>query len=87
MNKQKSPCVLQDFVPFGSAALLPLILIYNHAKQRVSLTTYCPWATCLIRYVRQERFVRPSVGLLRGPLTPVQKTRFSAAVGRGDILH
>ena len=30
----KSPLVfLQDFVPFGSAALLPLTLIYNHAKQ------------------------------------------------------
>ena len=33
MDEQKSPCVLQDFVPFGAAALLPLILIYNHAKQ------------------------------------------------------
>ena len=26
------PCVLQDFIPFGAAAL-PLIPIYNHAKQ------------------------------------------------------
>ena len=26
------PCVLQDLVPFGAAAL-PLIPIYNHAKQ------------------------------------------------------
>ena len=33
MDKQKSPCVLQDFVPFGATALLPLIPIYNHAKQ------------------------------------------------------
>ena len=33
MGEQKSPCVLQDFVPFGAAALLPLISIYNHAKQ------------------------------------------------------
>ena len=32
-DKQKSPCVLQDFVPFRAAALLPLIPIYNHAKQ------------------------------------------------------
>ena len=32
-DKQKSPCVLQDFFPFGAAALLPLIPIYNHAKQ------------------------------------------------------
>ena len=31
-NKQKSPCVLQDFVHFGAAAL-PLNPIYNHAKQ------------------------------------------------------
>ena len=27
------PCVLQDFVPFGAAALLPLTPIYNRAKQ------------------------------------------------------
>ena len=33
MDEQKSPCVLQDFVPFGAAALLPLTLIHNHAKQ------------------------------------------------------
>ena len=32
-DEQKSPCVLQDFVPFGAAALLPLIPIYNHSKQ------------------------------------------------------
>ena len=32
-DEQNSPCVLQDLVPFGSAALLPLTLIYNHAKQ------------------------------------------------------
>ena len=31
-NKQKSPCDLQDFVPFGAAALLPLTPIHNHAK-------------------------------------------------------
>ena len=31
-DEQTSPCVLQDFVPFGAAAL-PLIPIYNHAKQ------------------------------------------------------
>ena len=31
-DERKSPCVLQDFVPFGAAAL-PLIPIYNHAKQ------------------------------------------------------
>ena len=32
-NKQKSPCVLQDFIPFSAASLLPLIPIHNHAKQ------------------------------------------------------
>ena len=32
-HERKSPCVLQDFVPFGAAALLPLIPIHNHAKQ------------------------------------------------------
>ena len=32
-EEQKSPCVLQDFVPFGAAALLPLTLIHNDAKQ------------------------------------------------------
>ena len=37
MNKRKSPCVLQDFIPFRAAA--------QKAGQRVSLTTYCPWVT------------------------------------------
>ena len=32
-DELKSPCVLQDFVPFGAAALLPLTGIHNHAKQ------------------------------------------------------
>ena len=32
-DKRKSPCALQDFVPFGAAALLPLTEIHNHAKQ------------------------------------------------------
>ena len=32
-DEQKSPCVLQDFVPFGAAALLPPTPIYNHSKQ------------------------------------------------------
>ena len=31
-ERTKVPCVLQDFVPFGAAAL-PLIPIYNQAKQ------------------------------------------------------
>ena len=32
-GRTDSPCVLQDFVPFGAAALLPLTAIHNHAKQ------------------------------------------------------
>ena len=32
-DEPKSPCVLQDFVPFGAAALLPLTPIHNHSKQ------------------------------------------------------
>ena len=32
-NERKSPCVLQDFVPFGAAALLPLTQIHDNAKQ------------------------------------------------------
>ena len=32
-DERKSPCVLQDFVPFGAAALLPLTQIHNHAQQ------------------------------------------------------
>ena len=32
-NQQKSPFVLQDFIPFSAASLLPLIPIHNHAKQ------------------------------------------------------
>ena len=31
-KQTKVPCILQDFVPFGAAAL-PLIPIYNHTKQ------------------------------------------------------
>ena len=33
MDEWKSPCVLQNFVPFGTAALLPLTPFHNHAKQ------------------------------------------------------
>ena len=32
-DERKSPCVLQEFVPFGAAALLPLTPYHNHAKQ------------------------------------------------------
>ena len=32
-DERKSPCVLQDFVPFGAAALLPLNLNHTLLKQ------------------------------------------------------
>ena len=32
-DEQNSPCVLQDIVPFGAAALLPFTPIHNHSKQ------------------------------------------------------
>ena len=32
-DKQKCPCVLQNFFSFGAAALLPLFPIQIHAKQ------------------------------------------------------
>ena len=32
-NKRKSPCVLQDIVPFGAAALLPITYNHKHTKQ------------------------------------------------------
>ena len=40
---RNSPCVLQDFVPFGAGALLPLAL-HNKplSRARESLTTSCP---------------------------------------------
>ena len=33
MEERKSPCVLQDFVPFEAADLLPLTQIHIHARQ------------------------------------------------------
>ena len=33
MNKQKSPCVLQDIVPIGAAALLTITFNHQHIKQ------------------------------------------------------
>ena len=32
-DERKSPCVLQDFVPFEAAALLPLTPIHNQVRQ------------------------------------------------------
>ena len=32
-DKQMFPCFLQDFIPFGAAALPPLTQIHNHAQQ------------------------------------------------------
>ena len=33
MDEQKSPCILQDYIPFRATALLPLTPIHNYAKQ------------------------------------------------------
>ena len=45
-GRMKDPCVLQDSVPFGAAALLhPHLADSCKAGQREPLTTYCPWAT------------------------------------------
>ena len=33
MDERKSPCVLQDIVPFGAAALLPITYNHQHMKQ------------------------------------------------------
>ena len=33
IDERKSPCVLQDLVPFGAAVLLPPFPFHNHAKQ------------------------------------------------------
>ena len=43
-----SPCVLQDFVPFESAALLTSMNNFKsncHSRARVPMTTSCLWAT------------------------------------------
>ena len=48
-KEQKSPCVLQDIVPFRAAALLTITYI-DKAGQRITLTTYCPWATGCTRH-------------------------------------
>ena len=39
-DKQKSPCVLQDIVPFGAAALLPLTPFHNHASRATGIADH-----------------------------------------------
>ena len=47
MNKRKSPCVLQDFVPFGATALLPLTA-QQIIKQGKGIADHLlPQVTCL----------------------------------------
>ena len=43
----KSPCVLQDIIPFGAAALLTILYIHIHTKQGNGyrwphIASYCP---------------------------------------------
>ena len=52
MSERKSSCVLQDFVPFGAAALLHPHLTYSYkAGQWEPRTTYCPWATGFLSFL------------------------------------
>ena len=40
MDERKSPCILQDFVPFGATALLPLNLDHTLLKQGTGTTDH-----------------------------------------------
>ena len=43
---KNSPCVLQDFIPFGAAALLPFIKKVKQGKGIVEMQTiFCIWVT------------------------------------------
>ena len=64
-GRTDSPCVLQDFVPFGAAALLPLYLNHTQLKQGMGTADHLLPLGCyfIIRahkgnsehlYVRQE---------------------------------
>ena len=56
-DERKSPCVLQDFVPFGAAALLSLTPFHDHAKQgkRVSLVDQLSLSLLLLTVTRLTR--------------------------------
>ena len=44
---KNSPSVLQDFIPFGAAALLPFSKKVKQGKGIIEmLTIFCLWATC-----------------------------------------
>ena len=43
---ESPPVFFRTSSPFGAAALLPLQFTIMQSRERGSLTTYCPWATC-----------------------------------------
>ena len=45
-GRTDSPCVLQDFVPFGAAALLPLNLNHTLLKQGTGTADHLPPLGC-----------------------------------------
>ena len=52
MDRQTdSPCVLQDFVPFGAAALLPLNLNHILLKQGTGTADHLPPLGCYFTLV------------------------------------
>ena len=81
-GRTDSPCVLQDFVPFGSAALLTSKADSQkcHSRARVPLTTSCLWATgCEYSHKRRsEQLLLPNV-----PVDPQRERKKSIMVKNG----
>ena len=50
-GRTDSPCVLQDFVPFGAAALLPLNLNHILLKQGTGTADHLPPLGCYFVFV------------------------------------
>ena len=50
-GRTDSPCVLQDFVPFGSAALLPLNLNQTLLKQGTGTADHLPPLGLLLKLI------------------------------------
>ena len=58
-NEQKSPCVLQNFVPFGATALLPPILNHFLLKQgRGTDDHLLPLGCYYLNYTRRATLLR-----------------------------
>ena len=63
MNEQKFPCVLQDFVPFGAAALLPLTPILDHESRAMGISDHI---------LHLGDWFRSKISLLRPKINPLQ---------------